>query len=115
MCDLFLGGFSSARVAVELGRRAAGFELSASLYRHGMEAMRDVQPGARLAALRRPSGDGHANQGRRWTRDERARLAARYQELRRNGATKKGSIALLCEEFGRGYFSILNVIDAPGA
>ncbi|MBE7559651.1 site-specific DNA-methyltransferase [bacterium] len=112
VCDLFLGGFSTARVAVGLGRRIVGFELSKSAFRHGVQSMKEVAPGSLLRLLPPVAENGHANRGRRWTPEERARLLARYAELRRRGETKRGSIDILSEEFGRGYFALLNVIDA---
>lgn len=115
VCDLFLGGFSTARVAVGLGRRALGFELSKAAFRHGLAQLAQVEPGGLLAGLRRPETTGRANQGKSWSVRERKRLWERYQELRAAGHTKRAGIERLCEEFERGYFAILNALDARQA
>jgi site-specific DNA-methyltransferase (adenine-specific) len=119
--DLFLGGFSTAKVAVGLNRRAGGFERSSVAFAHQVEEIRKVVPGSLLKDLRLPVQKAIPNQGRPWTQEEELRVWTRYQELRRSQGTKKRAIEVLCEEFGRGRFSIGKVIeknagkDAPGS
>ncbi|GAB4313944.1 MAG: site-specific DNA-methyltransferase [Candidatus Sumerlaeia bacterium] len=115
--DLFLGGFSTARVAIGLNRRAMGFEISPTAFEQGLKMIRSLTPGFLLPCV--PHADpadtersGPANQGRRWTDAERTRLAERFAELIAAGSTKSSAIQTLCTEFGRGRFAILNALTA---
>lgn len=105
VADFFLGGFSTARVAVGLGRRATGFELSKPMFRHGVAAMRKVRPGDLLVRLRRPDLRHLPSQGQPWTPGEREALHKRFDALRADH-TKKASLALLGCEFGRGRWAL---------
>ncbi|UCC92351.1 MAG: site-specific DNA-methyltransferase, partial [Thermoplasmata archaeon] len=114
VCDLFMGGFSTARVAVGLGRRFVGFEVSPPIFDAGVEMMGTVAEGDLLATLRVPAGGLPSHQGQRWTEEETARLLERYHVLRAEGTTKTRSIEVLGDEFGRGRFSITNVLKRHG-
>ncbi|MCK5254010.1 MAG: site-specific DNA-methyltransferase, partial [Thermoplasmata archaeon] len=114
VCDLFMGGFSTARVAVGLGRRFVGFEVSPAIFDEGVRRMREVKAGDLLPTLRVPKVGGLENQGKRWTEDEMARLVKRYEVLRIEGGTKASSIDVMGDEFGRGRFSITNVLKRHG-
>lgn len=50
VCDLFLGGFSTARVAVGLNRRATGFEISPTIFDVKIKEMYGVDPGHLLTS-----------------------------------------------------------------
>lgn len=54
VCDLFLGGFSTARMALGLSRRAVGFELSKTAFQHQVREMAEVERGALLLGLKTP-------------------------------------------------------------
>ena len=114
VCDLFMGGFGTARAAVGLGRRFVGFEVSPSIFDAGVERMRSVREGDLLGTLRAPDGGGPANQGMRWTEEERTRLVERYEVLQAEGMTKARSVEVLGEEFGRGRFAVTNVLRRHG-
>jgi site-specific DNA-methyltransferase (adenine-specific) len=114
VCDMFLGGFGTARVAVGLGRRFTGFEVSPTIFDAGVERMREVSRGDLLDTLRVPREGGHANQGQRWTEAETDRLLERYRGLRAEGATKARAMEVLGGEFGRGRFAITNVLKRNG-
>lgn len=105
VADFFLGGFSTARVALGLGRRSTGFELSQQAFEHGVASLRKVEPGELLIHLRVPDTRRLPRQGAAWTEAERARLRQRFAVLRA-GSTKKATIAALTEEFGRGRWAI---------
>lgn len=109
--DLFLGSFSTAKVALGMNRRAGGFELSESAFAHQMQEVKKVEPGSLLGELRVPEVKSIRNQGKAWTEEEKAKLRKRYNQLRSEGLTKKGTIELLCEEFGRGRFAVAKVIE----
>lgn len=118
VCDMFMGGFSTARVAVGLDRGFVGFELSPTIFDRGVEAMGSVEPGDLLGDLRVPEGDIHVNRGKRWTEAELSLLAARYGQLQGEGMSKAETIEVLAREMGRGRFAIDNALKrtvAPGA
>ncbi len=114
VCDLFMGGFGTARVAVGLGRRFVGFEVSPSIFDAGVERMRAVREGDLRGTLRVPAGGGAPNRGRRWNGEERALLVDRYSALRESGLTKAAAIDQLIVELGRGRFAVLNALKREG-
>jgi len=114
VCDMFMGGFSTARVAVGLDRRFVGFEVSEAIFAEGVRRMKGVEPGDLLDSARAPGEDILYNQGKRWTENETMVLLARYNDLREEGQTKGSAIQELTGEFGRGRFAIANVLRDHG-
>jgi site-specific DNA-methyltransferase (adenine-specific) len=110
VCDFFLGGCSTAAVAIGMNRRVVGFEASARTFERRVPALAAVSPGARLSALAAPAAHQVPNRGRAWSDDERARVRSRFAQLCAAGATKAAAIATVGAEFGRGPWSIRNVI-----
>ncbi|QYZ78764.1 site-specific DNA-methyltransferase [Methanofollis formosanus] len=110
VCDFFMGGFSTARVAIGLGRAFVGFEVSEPIFDAGVRDLEKVEPGFLLSSLRSPATGSPKNQRKRWTSEERRRLDRRYQELRGRGKTRKRSIEILQEELGRGRWSIVRAL-----
>jgi site-specific DNA-methyltransferase (adenine-specific) len=114
VCDLFLGGFTTAKVAIGLNRRVCGFEISPTIYEHGMKEIKKLTPGYLMDSLPVPEEDHLTNQGKRWTDEDLASLLKRYDELYAKSGKKKHSIDVLSHELGRGYFSILNALKKMG-
>lgn len=114
VCDLFLGGFGTARVAIGLGRRFLGFEVSPSIFEEGVRGIEGLEPGFLMPALRVPEKGELVNQGMRWTDEETGRLIERYSGLRSAGSSKAESVSVLSAEFGRGRFAITNVLKRHG-
>lgn len=110
ICDLFLGGFSTVKVAVGMNRQMVGFEINTLMYHHGLKKMAKVQPGHLLAQLRTPMMNTPRHQGKSWSEEELSRLFDRYQEVYEMVGSKSKTIHQLCEEFGRGRFSIINAL-----
>jgi len=110
VADFFLGGFSTARVALELNRRIVGFEISRGIFKARIPEMRKVVPGRLLSDLRVPRIDTLDHQGRKWTEAETDSLLRRYYDLRKK-RTKKATVEVLIREFGRGRFSIEKVLS----
>jgi site-specific DNA-methyltransferase (adenine-specific) len=110
--DLFLGSFSTAKAAIGLGRRAMGFEISPAAFKHGYREVKKIKHGCLLKSLESPSSKTRHNQYKRWTTKERVRLQQRWHELNGCIPTKAEKIAILGDEFGRGYFAILNALSA---
>lgn len=111
VCDFFLGSFSTAKVAVGLNRRAAGFEKSKVAFEYQIKQMEKIVPGFLLPVLRVPPPNTYSNQGKPITPEERERLRREYELLRKEGSKKRQAISILTEKSGRGYWSILKMID----
>ncbi|HUT04201.1 MAG TPA: DNA methyltransferase [bacterium] len=111
VCDLFLGSFSTAKVAMGLNRRAIGFEKSKVAFDYQIDEVAKIEPGSLLPALKIPQQSQLPNQGKPWTEEEKERLWRRYLRLIQVHRTKKRVIELLCDEFGRGRFALSKVIS----
>ncbi|QSZ66489.1 site-specific DNA-methyltransferase [Methanofollis aquaemaris] len=114
VCDMFLGGFSTAKVAIGLNRRAIGFEISPLMFSTKIEELRDLKPGYLLSALRIPEIEKKANQGKKWIDSDKKTLIRRFNQLISSGKTKKASIDILEKELGRGRWSIEKMLKKLG-
>ena len=110
VCDLFMGGFSTAEVAIGLKRKFIGFEISESIFQSGVERIKKVEPGFLLDNLRNPDTSKPKNQNKAWTEDEKEKLNQRYHQLMVKYEYKKDVIKQLCDEFGRGKFGIMRMV-----
>jgi len=110
VCDLFLGSFSTARVAVGLNRRATGFEISRNAYNHGLTVIENVEPGYLLSEVKQPEKQKLENQGKSWSGEEKQEVFERFKVPYQKLGTKRDSIKILSEEFGRGRFSLRKII-----
>ena len=110
VCDLFLGSFSTAKVAIGLNRFATGFEISQKAYEYQTKEIEKVMPGSLLDKVKKPVGPNLENQGKPWTEEERLQVYERYKTLRNKLKTKRGVIDELSKEFGRGRFSLDKVL-----
>ncbi len=106
VCDLFLGGGSTARAAIGLNRRFTGFEVSEAIFTTRVPELAALVPGERLSSLCRPVVVSVPNRGRSWTPEEEVALRSAYARYRRDGLGKGEAVARLCGEFGRGRFAI---------
>jgi len=106
VCDFFLGGFSTARVAIGLNRKITGFEVSPLIFKQKIGEIEKIEPGQLLPQLRVPNINNPENQGKSWSRDDCEKLIARYDELTSEGQLKKEIMKTLQKEFKRGYWAI---------
>ena len=111
VCDLFLGSFSTAKVAIGLNRFAVGFEKNTHSYNHQIKETNKVIPGSLIDTLRIPSKNNNINSGKSWSEEDKGKLISSYKKLLKKEGSKQKAIKVLCEEFGRGRFSILNIIN----
>jgi len=111
ICDFFMGGFSTAQTAIGLNRKITGFEINPQSFDFHYNELMKLQPGYLLNSVRTGKNNNPKNQGKPWNANELSMLENRYIEILSIHKTKKKSIEILQEEFGRGYFSILNKID----
>jgi site-specific DNA-methyltransferase (adenine-specific) len=111
VCDFFLGGFSTAKVALGLNRRIIGFELNQKAFNYHVNEISALKRGYLLANLRKGFGSSPVNQRKKWTETERKKLKKRFLDIYKKINHKRETIRILEKEFGRGYFSILNQIE----
>ena len=64
ICDLFLGSFSTAKVAKGLNREAVGFELNKSAFDYQMKEFDRLEAGYLLDQLRKPPKNQFVNRGK---------------------------------------------------
>ena len=114
VCDFFLGGFGSAKIALALGRRAIGFEKSKIAFDHNISDMKKIKFGERLKVLAEPDNNTPLNSGKRWRAEDVKRLIGKYDGLIGKRSSKGEAIRKLSEEFGRGMFGVLNVLKKHG-
>ena len=110
VCDLFLGSFSTAKVAIGLNRYATGFEISQRAYEYQIKEIDKVIPGSLLDQVKMPIGPNLDNQGKPWTENEKLQVYERYKTLRKKLKTKRAVIDELSKEFGRGRFSLDKIL-----
>ena len=110
VCDFFLGNFTTALVAKQLGRIPVGFEKNKEAYDIGMERLRDVEYGERLEELPAIEDTSPRRQGKPITDEENGHICRLYADQREKGKSKKDAIRIVCEHFERGPFSISNII-----
>jgi len=106
VCDLFMGGFTTAKVAIGLGRKFVGFEISKSIFEQKITDIESIKPGYLYETLRVPEANTRHNQGKGWDAADVKALLKRYNALRNANCSKKDAIAMLSDEFGRGRWAI---------
>lgn len=111
VADFFLGSFSTAKVAIGLNRYATGFELNKEMFKHQIKEVEKIISGYLLKNLREPLSHNLDNYGKPWSREETDRCRKRFEEIYQKIGNKKAAIEALSSEMGRGYFSILKIID----
>lgn len=106
--DFFLGGFTTAKVAIGMARKFVGFEINANTYHHHLKELELISPGSLLPSLATVRDKRPLRQHKPWTASEAAKLKKRYNDLFQETGRKGKTISILQDEFERGYFAILN-------
>lgn len=111
VCDMFLGSFSTAKVAKGLNRNAIGFELSKNAFSYQMNEIDMLERGYLLGEIRIPPKNKILNGGKKLTDMEKNKIIEDYFNLINKGNTKKRSIEEVSSKYGRGYWSVSKIID----
>lgn len=109
--DLFQGNFTTAYNALVLGRRAYGAEINKTAFDYHMPKLQKVEYGCMLSKLKQVNNILPQNQGKPVTDKERADIVEYVNSLRQSGMTKAKAIESAMISFGRGKFSIINILD----
>ena len=112
VCDFFLGSFSTAKIAVGLGRRACGFELNKAAFDHQIKEIENTKSGEMLESLGKPPENRLKNRGKKLSAAESVQILSDFNNIINSGATKRIAIEKVGEKYGRGYWSILNIVKA---
>ena len=111
VCDFFLGSFSTAKIALGLGRNATGFEKSKTAFNYQKSEIKKVKFGELLKTIRKPLKNILKRQGMPLKNIEIKKIVSEYKKYREKGLNKKETIEKLTTQVGRGYWSILKIID----
>lgn len=112
VCDFFLGNFTTAVVAKKLGRSPYGFEINKRAYNYHIGELDKVISGCELKNLRVPPKSKATNRGKSLSKKEVKEIVKEFKSLSKEDLTKRQKIENIGKKHGRGYFSILNVLDA---
>lgn len=111
VCDFFLGNFTTAIVAKEMGRVPCGFEINSNGFDHFMEKLKSIRKGSYLETLRKIPEDRRYNRGKKFTSEEKDRLYSDFLLLvKEKKFKKKDAIETLIQDYGRGRWSIERVL-----
>ncbi|HOG13695.1 MAG TPA: site-specific DNA-methyltransferase [Synergistales bacterium] len=110
VCDLFLGSFSTAKIAIGLNRKATGFEISKNAFDHQIQEINKIKEGSLLDTLRQPIVDIPQKEGQPWDTSEIKKVVSRFNSLTLQ-LSKTEAIKILTEEFGRGTWSITKLLN----
>jgi site-specific DNA-methyltransferase (adenine-specific) len=114
VCDFFLGGFSTAKAAIGLNRRATGFEISAAMFDTRIDEIGTLKPGSLLPLARKPVVQLPKNRRKAWTDADIRYLTREFRTRRARGDTKKAIIAQLGDALGRGRWAIEKALKKYG-
>lgn len=111
VCDFFMGNFTTASCSIKLDRKPIGFELNKEIYNYYMDRIEKITPGSGIPPLQF-GFNLPENQGKRVSEEERYQIVQKYFNIKANefGISKTKVIDKLCEIYGRGRFSILNIL-----
>jgi site-specific DNA-methyltransferase (adenine-specific) len=112
VCDFFLGGFSTAKVAIGLSRRACGFELNKNAFDYQIKEIEKIKSGELLSGLRPVPENKLVNKGKPLSQEETNQIVSDFKQLIKKGISQKNACDALSGKYGRGYWSILKMVDS---
>jgi site-specific DNA-methyltransferase (adenine-specific) len=112
ICDFFLGSFSTAKVALGLGRECCGFELNKNAYDYQMDQIKKIKKGELLHEIRVVPENKFNRKISDLSKKEFLELKDLCVKMLSNGQKKKDVIKTLSEKYELGYWSVLNFMDS---
>lgn len=109
VCDFFMGNFTTAYAALGLNRQVIGFEINKNSYDHHLDKIGKYEVGC-LKDTKPVINVRPENQGKSITEEEEQKIYADYTDWLKSDMLIKDIKAKLQEKYGRGPFSITNII-----
>lgn len=107
VCDFFQGNFTTAIMSKTLGRVPIGFEKNKEAYDCGMQRIKEVKK----EKLKIVESIEPENQGKPISQVERDNIIQDFKLMyETKSMTKKDIVANIGEKYGRGKFSIINIL-----
>ncbi len=111
VCDFFLGSFSTAKIAIGLGRQACGFEINKNAFDYQFEQIIKIKKGELLTTRRMVPSNKLLNKGKFINDEEISKITGDFRLLHSQSKSKKDIINILTEKYGRGYWSLSKIIN----
>lgn len=108
ICDFFMGNFTTAYASLKLGRNVCGYEINENSYNYHIKELEKIEFGCDKVQV---NNILPANQGKKVSEEEMNSIWKDYKEMLGNGIKKKDISIKLQEKYGRGKFSIKNILD----
>jgi len=112
VCDFFLGSFSTAKVAIGLGRKACGFELNKNAFDYQMKEIEKIKSGELLSGLRQVPANILMNKGKPLLPEEKNQIVTEFTQLVGKGTSQKDACTIISNKYGRGYWSIIKMVNS---
>jgi site-specific DNA-methyltransferase (adenine-specific) len=110
VCDFFMGNFTTAYVALGLGRKVIGFEINAESFNYHKPLLEKVEYGYLLNGLKSVQDERPKHQGKPITEQDLAMVKKDYWQMKNDKKLEKDIVTALQEKYERGKFSITNII-----
>lgn len=110
VCDFFMGNFTTAYVSLKLGRNVCGYEINNNLYNHHIDKINNIEFGCELKNLKIVSNIVPENQGKKINAEEINSIKFDFEEMILLGLKKREAVLKLQNKYGRGMFSIINIL-----
>jgi site-specific DNA-methyltransferase (adenine-specific) len=114
ICDFFLGSFSTAKVALGLGRDVCGFELNKKAFDYQMEQIKKIKKGELLNTLRKVPENKFKRKINDLTDLELSEVRRICMKKITEGHTKKNIVNSISEKYNLGTWSVLKFLDRLG-
>jgi len=111
VCDFFMGNFTTAYNAIKLGRKIVGYEINKSIFDHHISKLGEIKFGCDLDNMKKVVNVVPKNQGKKIEEGEIASIRNDYKSLLDKGLGQGEVNLFLQQKYGRGKFSIKNIID----
>ena len=109
VCDFFMGNFTTAKIALKLGRKVCGFELNKQSFDFWMPKLSEIKFGSEISSVDVVVPE---NQGKPITEEERKLMMEDFiYQIRTKKSTKKSAMEFLMKKYGRGRFSIIKIFE----
>jgi len=112
VCDFFLGSFSTAKVAIGLGRKTCGFEINKNAFDYQIKEIDMIKSGELLLDLRKVPENKLYNKGKPLSIEETKQIMSEFFKLQQKGFSQKTACDKISEKYGRGYWSVLNIVGS---